>query len=263
MVHRHHPLEGCLNLRDLGGYPTKDGRQVRWGCVFRAGELCLLTDADADAITRLGIRVVVDLRNRWERSARPDRLPPGIDLVERRSPPSGSSPTPTLEELIVSGDLPVRDDELRARVYVDMLDRLAPEVGAVLGRAVDAVDRPLLFHCVAGKDRTGVVAAVLLGVLGVAEEDIVEDYELTTDHYGARRLDELADLMREHAVRSEALRHLVDARTPALTACLRHLHDRWGGFDRYVTERVGAPADLPSRLRTALTVASSDLACTS
>src|SRR5580765_2462491 len=85
MVDRHHVLEGCLNLRDLGGYPTEDGRQVRWGCVFRAGELCLLTDSDADAITRLGIRVVVDLRNQWERAARPDRLPPGIDLVERRS----------------------------------------------------------------------------------------------------------------------------------------------------------------------------------
>src|SRR4029079_11322798 len=78
----------------------------------------------------------------------------------------------------------IRDDELRAGVYIDMLDRLAPEMREVLERAVDAVERPLLFHCAAGKDRTGVIAAVLLGVLGVAEADIVEDYELTTDHYG-------------------------------------------------------------------------------
>jgi hypothetical protein len=138
MTERHHALDGCLNLRDVGGYLTAEGRQVRWGCLYRSGELCSLTDADLDAVGRLGVRVVVDLRNRWERVARPGRLPPGVELVERPSPPTGRARGRTLEEQIVTGDLPVKDDEYLTTMYVGLLDRLAPEVRLVLELAVDA-----------------------------------------------------------------------------------------------------------------------------
>ena len=72
---RHIPLEGCFNLRDLGGYETTEGRVVKHGCVFRGDELSALTDADLDVIADLGIRVVFDLRNDRERTERPSRLP--------------------------------------------------------------------------------------------------------------------------------------------------------------------------------------------
>jgi protein tyrosine/serine phosphatase len=166
MTERHLPLERCLHLRDIGGYFTTDERKVRWGCLYRSGEPCALTDADLEAVRRLGIGVIVDLRNEWERAARPDRLPTGVELLERSSPAARNVPDQTIEELIAAGQVPVKDDEYITGVYIDLLNRLIPEVRLILETAVDATHRPMLFHCVAGKDRTGIVAAVLLGVLG-------------------------------------------------------------------------------------------------
>ena len=121
-------LEGCLNLRDLGGYETTDGRRVRTGCLFRSDELHQLTDRDLEAVSRLGIRVVFDLRNADEREARPNRLPLDIEVFERTSPSTSSGPTHTTEEQIVLGLLPTPDDEHFATVYVGLLERLAPEL---------------------------------------------------------------------------------------------------------------------------------------
>jgi protein-tyrosine phosphatase len=253
MTQRHVALDGALNLRDIGGYLTGEGREVRRGCLYRSAELCSLTDADLDVLGRIGIGVVVDLRNQWERAARPDRLPAGVELIERSSPSTSSAVGQTLEEAIAAGDLPVNDDEYFTGVYVDLLDRLVPEVRLILELALDAVERPVLFHCAAGKDRTGLVAAVLLGTLGVPDETIVEDYELTTTHYAPRRLEALGPLLAAHGVTPARVGHLVEARTAVLRGALRHLHERWGGYDGYATAAVGVPPDLPVRLRAALT----------
>jgi protein-tyrosine phosphatase len=251
---RHVLLEGCLNLRDLGGYETADGRRVRFGCVFRSDELHALTDADLEAVGRLGIRVVFDLRNVDERDARPNRLPPGVEVLERATPSTGGD-TRTTEQQIMRGELPLADDEFFSGVYIRLLDALAPELRSILERAVDARDRPLLFHCAAGKDRTGITAAVLLGVLGVPDEVILDDYELTSTYFTPRRMDALAPAMSEHGVTEDQLRPLLEARRPVLTAMLAHLHERWGGFDAYAREHLGVEPDLVARLRGELLVA--------
>ena len=213
MERRHILLEGSLNLRDLGGYETADGRWIRSGCVFRSDELCSLTDADLEAVGALGIKVVFDLRNSNERTARPNRLPADVELLERTSPSAGGD-VRTTEEQIALGELPVKDDVYFATVYVDLFERLAPELRTILERAVDAPARPLLFHCAAGKDRTGVAAAVLLGLLGVPDDVILDDYELTSLYFAPRRMEALAQLMAEHGVADERIRPLLEARRP-------------------------------------------------
>src|SRR4051812_30498731 len=110
---RHILLEGSLNLRDLGGYESRDGRRVRTGCVFRSDELHALTDADLETVAELGIRVLFDLRNAQERTARPNRLPHRIEVLERASPATGTD-TRTTEEQIARGELPEADDEFFA-----------------------------------------------------------------------------------------------------------------------------------------------------
>jgi protein-tyrosine phosphatase len=252
---RHIQLEGSLNLRDLGGYEVPDGRTVRTGCVFRSDELHRLTDADLEAVASLGIRVVFDLRSEHERRSRPSRLPADVELLERTSAWSGGD-VRTTEQQIAAGELPERDDQAFALVYIDLLDRLAPDLGVILERAVGAPARPLLFHCAAGKDRTGLAAATLLGLLGVPEEVILDDYELTTTYYSARRLEALAPVLAEHSVPDERIRPLLEARRPVLATALAHLHDRWGGFESYAVEHIGVAADLPDRLRAALVVSS-------
>jgi protein-tyrosine phosphatase len=246
-------LEGCLNFRDLGGYETRAGTVIRSGCVFRAGELCSLSDRDLETFAGLGIAAVLDLRNEHERRARPARLPAGVVVTERRSPSPAGAPGATLEEQIATGTVPEADDDLVASMNVALLERLAPEHRILLEAAVDAPQRPIVFHCVAGKDRTGVAAAVLLGVLGVPDETICADYELSNTGFAAPRLRALQPLVDEHAVDGDALRRLLSVRGHNLQLALDHVRERWGDFDGYATEVLGVDADLPERLRAALT----------
>jgi protein-tyrosine phosphatase len=251
MEARHVLLEGCSNLRDIGGYGTGDGKYVRTGCVFRSDELHALTDDDLAAVAALGVRVVFDLRNVDERIARPNRRLDGVELLERMTP-STQGPTLSTEEQIVRNELPVRDDAQFAQVYIRLLDVLAPELRVIFERAIDAPARPLLFHCAAGKDRTGIAAAALLGVLGVPDDAILDDYELTTRYFTARKLEALAGPMAEYGVTEERLRPLLEARRPVLAALLEHVRDEWGGFDGYAREHMGLDDEVPDRLRSAL-----------
>jgi len=248
---RHVLLEGCLNLRDLGGYETRDGRRVRFGCLFRSDELHALTDADLKAVGALGIRVVFDLRNVDERDARPNRLPPGVEVLERVTPSTGGD-TKTTEQQIMQGLLPTPDDGEFAGVYIRLLDALAPELRIIIERAAEARHRPLLFHCAAGKDRTGITAAVLLGVLGVPDDAILDDFELTSTYFTPRKMDSLAARMAEYGITVERLRPLLEARRPVLAAMIEHVHDRWGGFDSYARNHVGVDGEVVERLRAGL-----------
>jgi protein-tyrosine phosphatase len=137
-------------------------------------------------------------------------------------------------------------------VYIRLLELLGPELRVILERAVDSPDRPLLFHCAAGKDRTGIVAAVLLGLLGVPDDVILDDYELTTRYFTERKLATLAGHMAEYGVSEERLRPLLEARRPVLAAMLDHVHERWGDFDGYAHAHVGLDSDFVERLQASL-----------
>jgi protein-tyrosine phosphatase len=164
-------LEGPLNFRDLGGYLTKDGGMVCWRQIFRSDSLESASSTDVDTIVNhLGIKTVVDLRTDGEiaRSAGHSRLLPGVEscrvtLVDR---PGFTDP------MFYPG---VGLDEL----YLLILNRSAERIVDTLRLLADA-PRPMIFHCSAGKDRTGLVAAILLGVLGVGDDDIVRDYALSS-----------------------------------------------------------------------------------
>ncbi len=160
-------LDGCFNFRDLGGYATSDGRRVRWRRLFRSDALHHLSDADLRHVRdELGVRTLVDLRSSAERNgeaASPLAAPPvqvhHIPLFDRER--TGHSPS-----------LPL------AEIYLLLL-RFAREPIARAVRTLAASDAPAVFHCAAGKDRTGIIAAVLLGALGVGDEEIVADYAAT------------------------------------------------------------------------------------
>jgi len=165
------PLDGCLNFRDLGGYPTADGRMLRRGQVFRSDALHLLTPADvAHLRDELRIGLILDLRG----------------AAELRSEGRG----PLADEPIRFQHLPLFSDEARERggaaaYEMSLADRYfllarfaMQPIARVLGAIADA-DAPLVYHCAAGKDRTGVVTALLLSLLGVDDEIIAADYALT------------------------------------------------------------------------------------
>ena len=238
-------LNGPVNFRDLGGYRGRDGRTVRWGRVFRSDAL-LLDDRDIEEFAGLGIRTVYDLRSEMERTAVPNRLPqdaaPEVMVLPLVSEEPGSNPVNRLD--FTDGE------SFLEQLYLHILERSAANFGRILTGLSREAELPAVFHCAAGKDRTGMVAAVLLSVLGVSMEDILDDYELTgryrtTEHVEAsvRRMEQSANLAPEVAA------GILRAPRWAMQSTLTQVAQRYGDFDGYLTGPAGAAADVPDRLR--------------
>ena len=171
------PLEGGVNFRDIGGYPAA-GRMVRWGRVFRAGVLCYFTPGDQDVLSRLGIRAICDLRRADERQREPTRWPAAV--ARALSWEDGEN-MPTIRGF--AAQRPKTPAGMRAAMldlYRALPNWMGPRIRGLFECLADE-HVPLVVHCAAGKDRTGIAIAVLLAALGVDTDTILEDYLLTND----------------------------------------------------------------------------------
>jgi len=169
-------LDGCLNFRDLGGYPTRDGRHVRWRQLFRSDALHLLSPADVAQLREtLCIGDVVDLRSSAE-----------VDTDGRG--PLAAQPIRFHHLPLFDGDTATRGERPTAYTLADRYFLLAEFAKGPIARVITTLARtnqPAVYHCAAGKDRTGVISAVLLGLLGVRDEVIVADYAATQENIDA------------------------------------------------------------------------------
>lgn len=163
-----------LNARDLGGYPTTDGAETRWRSLLRADDLVQLTDEGLRAMADFGIETVIDLR--WPE-----------EVAEYPSPIGARLPHVRYHQISLLARTAAEWDELRDPCTKEtwkctVLDNARTEIKIVLQVIASASPAPLLFHCVAGKDRTGVMAALLLAIADVAPEAIARDYAMSTTH---------------------------------------------------------------------------------
>jgi protein-tyrosine phosphatase len=243
-------LEGALNWRDLGGYPTADGHVTRWDRVFRADGLDQLTDADLTVIADLGIKLVIDFRVDREVDEFPSRLPDHPELRRQRLPIGGDEVEGrSVLDTIRAGDLKIYTVEEMATGYERLLEEAALNFGEVIIHAADPDNHPMVFHCTAGKDRTGLMAMLLLGALGVSDEDIVLDYELTTHYRSNKRLAILGPELEKAGVDIEAVRPFLTAQAPVMTATIKALKARYGSIDGYLTHEAELDASTLAELR--------------
>jgi protein-tyrosine phosphatase len=178
---RHVELPNVFNLRDLGGYPAADGRTVAWRRLFRADGLQRLAVAEAKEFHALGLRTVIDLR-RADEVARGRLQAEGLTYYNHSLQPA--------EWVVEQFDASMDPARYLAERYLEMTSQRGAEVASVLRLIADPTSAPLVFHCAAGKDRTGVVAALTLSLLGVNDDIIAEDYALSTE--SSRRWDRWA-----------------------------------------------------------------------
>lgn len=233
------------NLRDVGGRRTADGGRVATGVAYRSAELAaddVVTDA---VLAALAVRTVVDLRTEVERSTRPDRVPTGADLVVldvlADLPTSAAAQLPTLfaagrVDAFASFDLL---GEMRAVYRHLVLDGSARAAYASFVRTVIDPDRvPVLFHCTAGKDRTGWAATILLLAAGVDEEGAIEEF-LAVNPAVRARFAPLLSQFSDAGGDPELLRPALEVRAEYLQEALRTLHDEFGTFGGYLTDGLG------------------------
>ncbi len=237
-------LEGANNVRDLGGYETRDGRRVRWRRLFRADGLHRLTEEDGRRLAALGVEAALDLRYGPERAAEPARLPASVASVHiGLAEPPGAS---LLETMEMGGVASARTAAAwLTRSYADYPARYARACGTILRRLAEADAPALLFHCTAGKDRTGFASAVVLETLGVPRATVLEDYLLTNRHWDPSG-------RRQQGVAPEIQAQVFSAKESYLAAAWRALDRDHGGLDAWLANAVRFGPDAQQRLRAAL-----------
>jgi protein-tyrosine phosphatase len=236
-------FELVFNVRDLGGLPTEEGRTTRRGLLYRADGVQRLAAADLERARDLRLSTVIDLRTDGE-IERGGRFPVQHIRVDWHH-------LPILQRMWSDDELAPTTgavDFLRER-YVDMLSEGAGSIARIIELVADGT--PTLFHCAAGKDRTGVVSAVLLGLLGVSHEEIATDYHATAGAMAAF-VDWLTTTHPEalDAMTSQPPEYL-EAPLEAMTSFLEHVEDRYGSMAALVAHLGVADATV-ERLRTTL-----------
>ena len=246
------PLDGAQNFRDLGGYPAAGGGRVRWGRLFRSDSLSALSDADLARLERIGLRLVCDFRGDAEVEDEPNRLAGRTPFEYWRQPLGDRSVQPAeWRRRFEAGDFGELDASWLTRSYRGMIDDCAAELGAVLRRLAHAGALPAVLHCTAGKDRTGVAAALLLLLLGVPRELVLEDYALT-GLYTGDRIRAAERFFRGRGIEPTQVRALLGSEPATLAAALDHLDAAHGGAERWARERAGLTDAERDALRGAL-----------
>jgi protein-tyrosine phosphatase len=230
-------LDGAVNFRDLGGYATLDGRRTRWRVLFRADGLGELSVTDFSILRELGIRTVVDLRSGHE-------VEQGRFDVEAH--PVDFHHFPFIDQLPNAEQWDRRPGLLGAQ-YKEMLDDAAPQIIGALEVLAAPDAHPAVFHCTAGKDRTGLLSALVLSLLGVPEETVVADYALSGEAMERLR----AKLILKYPDGKDVIADIdeVFSANPAnMVELFAYLRERYGSVAEYAVT-VGVPDAVVARLR--------------
>ncbi|HVT76003.1 MAG TPA: tyrosine-protein phosphatase [Acidimicrobiales bacterium] len=242
------PLEGVRNFRDLGGYPTVDGLITAWDQVYRADSVSFLTQAGWKELAKLNIKRVYDLRRQNERDAWPT-IEHGLDHEVVHLPIGSQAAEMSLVEWFTTRGADANWDETYvAETYRENLTSWPDLFARLMTELAPAEHRPAVFHCTAGKDRTGIAAALLLEVLGVNREHILDDYELTNVTRSEARIAELRPELEAAGIDVELVRPYLSAPRRALDHTLDWLAETYGGAEEYLI-RHGVSQDTLATLR--------------
>jgi protein-tyrosine phosphatase len=241
-VSRHIEFERLHNFRDLGGYRAVDGRSVRWGRLYRSDSLAKLQGADWDHFLTLGVRTVIDLRYPWEIAAK-GRIPHSesfdyVNLSVEHRPYDQAEISPDLAPW---------------RFLADRYAEVALDGAEELRQALEVIasgSGPQVFHCASGKDRTGLLAALVLSLLGVAEDDIAADFALT--ELATERL--IADWKAAYPTRTLNWPGYGRAPEQIMRLFLSDLAATYGSVHDYAVKHLGVDETLISQLRTRLLI---------
>ena len=240
-------LDGGVNFRDIGGYTTQDGRRLRWGRVYRSGSLSNLTPKDINAIEQMGIRLICDLRSGQEVRAAPEML---SGLYREHIPIEAKDNTMSrLRALLFDRS---RLADMLVHAYTEtMIKKNAHVFGIIFRRLADPDYLPALIRCTAGKDRTGIVIALLLLALGVPEDTVLADYSLSNLYYEDFKAfaHQVIGPLGIFGVTGDAIQPFLLADPDILRRMIAYVRSQYGSIDAYLRDQAGIDAHTSAALR--------------
>ncbi len=218
---RFFTVEGAYNVRDLGGYATSDGKETQMGNFLRADDLTKLTENDIAKLKDAGLALEVDLRSVKETEANPSPLK-GANWVDYENV--------SMLDGMNSGKMEDVMPETMGDVYVWLMDN-AKDAFATEMRLFINTDGLRLFHCTAGKDRTGTTAMLLLKLAGVSDEDVLEDYALS-EVYSAENIKNQIEMLKKQGMTD--FEHMMYSKPENMQKALDHLYATYGDAESYL-----------------------------
>ncbi len=233
------PLQGQPNFRDLGGIVTNDGHKIRWGMVYRSGDLNKLTASDVSYLGSLHLNTVIDFRSELEVSLAPDKLPEGVEhmnfaihdsLLDRQQ----------IITWLQQGNADVFDTILihANRVFVTEYK----EQFALFLQQLQQADGPIVFHCNQGKDRAGWATALFLSALGVDREKIIENYLASNDYLNSY-IEKTIALINVAGMNGELIRPMLEVKKEYLETAFNIVDSEFGGMENYLKNQLGVDVD--------------------
>lgn len=235
-------LDGAANFRDIGGYPTSRHKRVKWRKVFRSGNLASLTDNDHLILKKIGIQSVCDFRSTEEIARQPNRLPDKNTLQCLHLPIVNKNMEPTeAVTRIMKGDIAWFTPDFMVNAYIEKIEAFHDIWYLFFKYLCQRSFRPLLFHCTAGKDRTGVCAALILLTLGVSEKWVIHDHALS-NIYNAKQTQDIKNNLQKIGVDPEKLIDYLTAPKTAIVAVIEHINKKYGSARDYLVNKANVKA---------------------
>lgn len=234
-------LEGASNFRDVGGYTTNDGKKVKWGKVYRSAAIDKLTDNDLNELKNRNINMVVDFRGNAEAAKAPDILPENTSYLLLPAG-SGSNDLSAVFGQVTSGEAVMK------RFYANT-EALEPRYKPFFQQLLQLPDTSaLLYHCTAGKDRTGIATALFLYTLGVDKEQIIQDYEATNVYWKAGKEQNIQH-MEQLGLSRDIAEDIMAAKKPYLESLFAALDQQYGSIANFLDSALGLDSAAISRLK--------------
>jgi protein-tyrosine phosphatase len=242
--------DGLLNVRDLGGHPTEDGSETRFGSIVRADSVRQLSDAGWEALVDYGVKTIVDLRANEELEADPPAELP-VEVLHVPFMETDRSDWEEVESELEAAVKKAAPDVAAATrdVYLIFLERFAGNVAAAIRAVANAPDGGVVIHCAGGKDRTGLLTAFLLHLAGVGPEEIARDYALSEEKLRTRHERWLAEA--ESDEERERLRRIQQTPADSIKGVFEELGHRYGSVEGYL-RHAGSTDDELERARARL-----------
>lgn len=238
-------LQGAVNFRDIGGYATKNGKTVKMGLLYRSAALNTLTDADLTKLAALHIKYDFDFRGPYEVKTAPDKIPTGTTRI---SLPAGSENIGDSNYMKNMGKY-LKSDSFMMSFYTVLTpfkDRYTPLFDSLLSNKTIS---PMLFHCTAGKDRTGIAAALILYALGVDEQTIYEDYEATNYYRRNENAKTITQMTKYYGLDEKIASNLMGAKKEYIAATFATIRSNFGTIESYLEMELGLNAAKINKLR--------------